>query len=401
MQATVRNRYLIIPLLAMLLVAGCSTTNKICGRFTDWVESARAEYFATNRIYDLTPEMQQLARKYKPQLVMHPDGTPPIDFDDYLVGIDLVYAEGKRKGEIEEDVTKARISQMSYADMCQTYLKPAKEEVVSQPPYPWYVQAYRSPSPHDPNEEWLYVKYNVIFDWSGLANKLSSNARAGVNILGADPAKWHRLDVHTTVVIALDPNRRQRLVTLEQHNYVKTYLGGRDFDPDKPVTIASAYRSNELYLDDGSSTPQEYRVVTFLRHLPYLITGKNRPSYHGRDLVAGQNAGGKPLDTRVVFIEPDAPLSAYAGLLAPTKLLFGSIYVGRDGPMGYDYYAPPNAFKMEKLVALGYWQHGDEQLANELASIIKQGKGWRDTDTLDNMIETMRARLVRDLRQDL
>ena len=381
----------------LVLLTGCASTNKICGGFTDWVEPARAEYFATNRVYELSPSMKQLAERYHPRLILHPQGTPPIDFSDYLEWIDLVYAEGEHKGEVVKDVGRAEIEKMDYKEMCQTYLRPAKEEVISQPPYPWYVQAYKSPAPHHPDEEWLYLKYNVIFDWSGLANKLSSSARAGAGILGADLAKWHRLDVHTTVIIAVDSRQRQRLLTIGQHNYIKTYLAGRDFDPGEPVNIAIAYRSNELYLDDGSEEAREYRVVTFSRHLPFLISGKKPPLYHGKDLVVGINAGGLPLATRLEFIKKDHPLAAYAGLLAPPRLLFDSIYIGRDGPMGYNYYAPPNSFAMERLAAFGYWRDGDEQLAVDLADIIEQGSGWRDTRTMDKMIDRMGTDLRRDL----
>ncbi len=385
----------------LLLLGGCSYNKKICVGFTDWVEPARAEYFASSRVYPLDNKIRDLARTYQPQLILHPDGTPPIDFDDYLKDIDLVHVAGERKGETEKDVSKERLQQLDYAAMRQTYLLPEKEEVSSASPYPWYVQAFRSTAPHN-DEEWLYIKYNIIFDWSGLAGKLSNNARAGINILRANPAKWHRLDVHTTVIIAVDPQGRQRFVNIAQHNYVRTYMAGRDFDPRKPIRVASAWRSNELYLDDGSTQAKEHRVVTFYNDIPYVIAGIKRPRYHGRDQVVGLNAGGIPLPTRLHFIEPNEPLAAYAGLLAPPKPLLGGIYIGRDGPMGYDYFAPPVAFDMSKLAALGYWQEGDEQLARQLASIIKEEKGnWQESEAMKKGIELMGGMMIDDLNKGM
>ena len=384
-----------------MLLSSCASTNSICGGFSDWVEPARKEYFANDRIYDIPRSTQALLRKFMPELVVHPDGKPPIDFADYLADVDLVFAYGERKGEVVEDISEDTVASMSYAEMCQTYLRPGHENIQSDPPYPWYAQVYRSPAPHDPDEQWLYLKYNVVFDWSGLANKLSIGSRLSTGFIGADLSKWHRLDVHTSVVVALDPQGRQRLIIIMQHNYSKTYLAGRDFDPSKRVTLAAALRSNELYVDDGSAEPREYRVVTFSDDTPYLIAGINRPYYRGMDLVAGKNAGGVPVPMRLEFIDPKAPLAAYPGKLAPPRPLFGAIYIGRDGPEGYDYHTPPSVYALNRLASFGYWQDGDEQLAKDLAKILAESESdWRDDSKYNKMMERMQQDLARDLRND-
>ena len=385
------------------ILAGCSYNSKLCSSFTDWVEPARADYFSKHRVYPLSERARLLAEKYEPKLVIHPAGNPPISFDDYFENAELVFAAGDKKGDREKNVAISRLSELDYATQCSTYIVPARENVISKSPYPWYVQSFVSPAPGELGkvEDWLYLKYNLMFDWSGLANELSRNARAGVRALRADANKWHRLDVHTAVIIAIDNQGRQRLVAINQHNYVRTYIAGRDFNSNQRITIAAALRSNELYLDNGAAERQKYRVVTFYNNLPYLINGKNKPNYSGIDEVAGANAGGVPVETRLVYIEPNHPLASYSGLLAPPKPLLGGIYIGRDGPMGYDYYSPPSGVDLGRMAAMGYWREGDDELADELRALLKSSTGFRDSESLERIINTMEVRLEQDLNSGI
>ncbi len=391
------RRIYILP--TLLFLSSCATSSNLCEGFTDWVEPTRAEYFPKHRVYPLNAEHRRLALRYQPRLVMHPQGTPPIDFADYLKDAELV-AYGNDDGDDSgESLNIGRLKRMSYEEQCQTYIKAKSDTVVSRPPYPWYVQVFADEGPGG-ESDWLYLKYNIVFDWSGLAQHISPSAKVGVRFLGATPDKWHRLDVHTAVVIGLDDKRRQRLITISQHNYARTYLAGPEFDAGQPVTIAIALRSNEPYLDKsgGTNGKQLERVVRFYNDLPYLITGENRPRYSGHDEIAGVNSGGVPLEMRLEFISPDYPLASYAGLLAPPQRLFGSIYIGRDGPMGYDYFAPPSAFKMPRGASLGYWQPGNRLLLEELQPVMERMKSFRsEEDTWNSLLDILERNLAEDL----
>ena len=377
----------------LLLLTACATSSNLCDGFTNWVEPARADYFPKHRIYPLNEEHRRLVATYQPRLVMHTLGTPPIDFDDYLRGAELVRLQGENINNVAMDA----LATLSYAEQCGAYIKPARQEVVSRPPYPWYVQVFRDRGPGG-EEGWLYLKYNLMFDWSGLALHISRSAQMGVNLFGPKAAdRWHRLDVHVAVIIGLDAKRRQRMVTITQHNYARTYLAGPEFDASRPVTVAIAARSNELYLDENQPTKRLERVVRFYDDLPYLISGEDRPRYSAYDEVQGHGAGGTLLATRVVVIPPRHPLASFAGLLAPPKRLFGRIYIGRDGPMGYDYYAPPAAFALPRGAALGYWQPGNKILLRQINPLLVQMRDWRDEASWHALLDVLERNLADDL----
>ena len=385
---------LMIWCVLVLNLTACATSPNLCDGFTNWVEPARADYFPKHRIYPLNEEHLRLVEKYQPRLVMHALGTPPIDFDDYLRGAELVRINGENISNVSMDA----LASLSYAEQCGAYIKPAQRTVESQPPYPWYAQVFRDWAPGG-DEEWLYLKYNLVFDWSGLALHITRSAQAGVNLLGANAAaKWHRLDVHVSVIIGLDAKRRQRMITITQHNYARTYLAGVEFDASEPPTVAIAARSNELYLDENRSDKHLERVVRFYNDLPYLISDEDRPRYSAYDEVQGLKAGGTPLPTRLVIITPEHPLASFAGLLAPPKRLFGRIYIGRDGPMGYDYYAPPSSFALPRGAALGYWQPGNKILLNQLEPLLTQMRDFRDEEGQNALLDALERNLADDMR---
>lgn len=361
------------------------------------MEPARASYFASHRIYPLSAADQALAEKYKPRLVLHPQGLAPIDFDDYLVDAELMSLVDKQQAHPQlRDAAKSNFSRQ-----CTQYVKPARQEVSSRPPYPWYVQVFRDKAPGKTTEEWTYLKYNLIFDWSGLALDMGWMARTGVFLLGASPTKWHRLDVHTTVVIGVDGRGYQRLVTINQHNYVRTYLGGTDFDMGQPVVIVAALRSNELYLDEGWTEAQRFPVVRFYDSVPYLISGENKPFFVAMDLVLGAQAGGLEVPTRLRIIAPADLLAAFAGLLAPPQRLWGRIYTGRDGPMGYDYYSLPRAVPLNRLASLGYWRGGDKALVQGLGILMEEQDSFDDDEGWDAIIDLLESHLQPALQRQL
>jgi len=92
-----------------------------------------------------------------------------------------------------------------------------------------------------------------------------------------------------------------------------------------------------------------------------------------RDEFVGRNAGGERIEQRAVFIEPSHPLAAYAGLLAPKRRVLG-LYVGRDGPPGYDY---DGVSSFPEAAIIGFWRENDMEFLPVLAQHLH---GFSDTN---------------------
>ena len=65
--------------------------------------------------------------------------------------------------------------------------------------------------------------------------------------------------------------------------------------------------------------------------------------------------------------------------------------------MGYDYYSPPSGVNLGRMAAMGYWREGDDELADELRVLLKSSTGFRDSESLERIINTMEVRLEQDL----
>lgn len=355
-----------------------------CDQFVAWVHPAKTAYMQAHQVYPVPVDIQRLAVRYMPRIWVHPDSWQPISFDQYLARSKLVSNIDGRTLMVSPQPKD--VAALKYEDQCGTFLEAG--EIEPAKPAPLYVQVFRDRSPVKPHENWIYVKYNPVFDWSGLANKVSRLASLGSRLAGGDQKRWHRLDVHTAAILAFDSHRQLRLLTLAQHNHQATYIPGQDFPVDQVPLLAAAFQSNELYLDRGESTPVHHRVVPFFNDVSYLIDADERPWLWAQDLVHGRHAGGKEVEFYPVFLEPEHPLADFAGLLAPPRKALG-MYIGRDGPPGYNYYAPPNYFHLPDFMAMGYWQAGNQDLLGELAPFIK---GLDDTDW-DGMLMVFRKKL--------
>ena len=386
----VLSRGLVI-IIGLLPGCGPNISTSECDPFVAWVASAKDTYIKTHQIYPVPEALQALAVRYMPRLWVHPESWRPISFEDYLAQSKLL-RRSNGKVLIESPSVEA-IAALSQEDQCNAYLE--ADDVVPNSPAPFYIQVFQDRSPANPLETWTYIKYNPMFDWSGLAKQLSWVSRLGAFFTGGGKDRWHRLDIHTSAILAFDSQYRLRMLTLAQHNHQQTYLPGKDFPADQPPMLVAALRSNELYLDGGESTPVEHRVVPFFTKVAFLIDPKRKPWLWAIDVTYGRHAGGEEVSLSPVFLEPKHPLADFAGLLAPPRRLFG-MYIGRDGPPGYNYYALPPFIPMPDFAAIGFWQEGNLDLLAEISPLLK---GFEDTDW-EELVRIMRHHLSAALETD-
>jgi hypothetical protein len=362
-----------------------------CDGFVAWVAPAKDAYFKKHRIYPIPDHIQVLAKQHMPQLWVHPESWQPIDFEDYLAKSKLTR---KADHKVLKNSPSARyLATLDQEEQCSLYLD--ADEIIPNNPAPVYIQAFWDQNPADLDEKWIFIKYNLVFDWSGLAEEISWLSRLGAWLSGGGQDRWHRLDLHLAAILAFDSQNRLRLLTLAQHNHQHTFLPDVDFRGDRRLQLVAAFRSNELYLDDGSRAPRRHRVVPFFSDVAYLINPKEKPRFWAIDVAYGRNAGGKEVSLKPVFIEPKHPLADFAGLLGPPRRLLGQ-YIGRDGPPGFNFYAPPAYVSMTNFAAMGYWREGDLELLAKLNKLVQDKDDFRATDW-NAVVTLMRDRLAQTI----
>lgn len=362
-----------------------------CDKFVSLVKPAKDAYMKEHRIYPIPESAKTLALQFMPRLWVHPQSWQPIAFEDYLARARIVDNSDGRV--VMQHPTWRDLAKLTDEEQCRVHLD--APEVTAHNPAPLYIQVFRDEDPANPAEQWTYIKYNLVFDWSGLAAEVSWLSHAGVLLSGGRSDRWHRLDIHLAAIMAFDRAQRLRLLTLAQHNHQQTYLPGRDFPPDTAPHLVAAFRSNEFYLDGGQTIPVYHRVVPFFNDVAYLIDAARKPRLWARDVTYGRNAGGREVNLRPVFLEPGHPLADFAGLLAPPRRFLG-IYIGRDGPPGYNYYAPPAYIPLVNFAAMGFWRSGDKDLLHQLEPLIKNRDPMHGTDW-QKMVALMRIRLAKAL----
>jgi hypothetical protein len=354
-----------------------------CDEFVSLVKPAKDAYMQAHRIHPIPESTKELAARFMPRLWVHPQSWQPIAFENYLAGARVVR---NRDGQvIMQHPTWRDLADLSSEAQCRVHLD--APEITPQNPAPLYIQAFW--------DDRTYIKYNLVFDWSGLAAEISRLSRIGAFLSGGDLDRWHRLDIHLAAIMAFDGAQKLRMLTLAQHNHQQTFLPGRDFPSDSAPHLVTAFRSNELYLDHGQTVPVYHRVVPFFNDVAFLIDPARKPRLWARDVTYGRNAGGKEVSLRPVFIDPGHPLADFAGLLAPPRRLLG-IYIGRDGPPGYNYYAPPAYIRLVNFAAMGFWHAGDQNLLRQLEPLINNSDPLHGTDW-QKMVTLMRNRLAKAL----
>jgi hypothetical protein len=196
-----------------------------CDEFVTLVKPAKDAFIKEHRIYPIPQSAKALALRFMPRLWVHPQSPQPIAFEDYLAKAQVVRNSDGRV--IMQHPTWRDLAKLSDEEQCRYHLD--APQVTPRNPAPLYIQVFWDENPANPAEQWTYIKYNLVFDWSGLAAEISWLSRVGAHLSGGHLDRWHRLDIHLAAIMAFDRVQRLRMLTLAQHNHQQTFFGWPGF----------------------------------------------------------------------------------------------------------------------------------------------------------------------------
>lgn len=311
-----------------------------------------------------------LSKRFLPRMFIAPGGLDPIDFyADYLPR--CVVRDQRTGGDIaHRSPTRQYLKRIERT--YGLYLDYAGPENFDSAPVV-YARVYHESAPlargsSVRNVKFTFIKYNFVFLQSGLPARLPLSKQALAWMAG-DPEKWHELDIHGAVILALINKSGQLTpvaLTLAQHNNFRTYLFGRDiaFPEDGHPKVSFALRSNEPYPAPEGSEPVEHRAVGNPSDFSYVINGDGWALSSGVDLVFGPKSGAREIEPVIHHLPDRDPLYVSWISLGDRLKIFGifnSFY--RDGPPGMDLLTWPELKEYSKIMKFWFVDDDDEKAA--------------------------------------
>jgi len=311
-----------------------------------------------------------LSKRFIPRVFIAPGGLDPIDFyTDYLPH--CVVRDQQAGGKIvRRKPTRKYLKtiERTYG----LYLDYQGPENLESKPIA-YARVYHESVPLERGSgvmkvKFTFIKYNFAFLQSGLPARLPLYKKALAWVAG-DPEKWHELDIHGAVIVALiniNGKLTPTALTLGQHNNFRTYLFGRDISlpEDGRPKVSFALRSNEPYPAPEGSEPQEQRAVGNPADYPYVLNGGGWYLSSGVDLVYGPKSGAREIAPEIRNLPDRDPLYvSWISLGDRPKILgiFNSFY--RDGPPGIDCFTWPELKEYSKTMMFWFVDDKDEKAA--------------------------------------
>lgn len=352
-------------MILLLLAVGAGACADRDGNFSQ--HPGFAEYYARHprATAPATPaERDQLAR-HRPRYFLPPGHPGLIGFyDDYIAQGTL--ADGR--GRIVSDRVTPEILNAYKEDPGAVFVHRPR----GRPAHPVvYGRVDREtvtfPTGRGPVEEpFTFLTYHAVFRRSGLPAGLPWWQRLPLRLAGLLD-DWHQLDHYTAVTIALDRDLAPVAVTMQQHNYMRTYLvgGGIDLPADGRVQVDVAIGSNELY--PHAPARVRHRAASFLTPaaLRYFITGQGRPFMAADDVTEGTAEA----DYRLDFLAPADAFYAFQGYLGERRRL-----PGRDGPPGADYNTLPELKPRAVQLLAFYWREGSLDDLARADAVFRSGR---------------------------
>ncbi len=327
----------------------------------DFVESFLAYEDDMESINQEDPLTRELLERFQPRIFIAEGSYMPINFyNDYLPNT-ILKKSGRIDKTISDDVSRDRLYELGgssefYIDYGIAYKKALKFNEKDVDPT-IYGRIYRSSMGEGEDSiKLLFLKYNLVYPYSGLPEKTLSIKKLGSRLIG-NPLAWHELDIHGAVHVVLREDDLKPLgVILAQHNHHRVYLAGMDFDlpEDSRVEIAISKYSNEPYLAFGGE--RDERVIGNPIKIEYLFgVSDKQPLTGGMDYIPNITDGAEEVECRLELLPLDDPLYTSSMALGDRKKLAGFYRLWYlDGPPGMDYYTMPQLKSMNDLMAFWY-----------------------------------------------
>ena len=310
-----------------------------------------AEYFAEHPPAGAAdPDDRALARRHAPRFHLPAGHEGPIDFyRDYIAHGYLVTGGGVRiDGPAPAELNR-------YRDDATAEFEHVPGGEVPRPVVYAGVERTDLWAPREAGsvgEEFIVLIYHLVFRTSGLPAALPVVTAASLELI-ADLDDWHQLDHYTAAFVVLDAHERPIALTLQQHNYLRTYLVGESVQPggDGRFDIDVAIRSNELYPHVAARRVR--RAVRFLtpESTAFMMGYGERPTMSADDVTDPV----RTVDYELAFLPGSDAFYTFAGYLGERRLL-----PGRDGPPGARYNTLPRLKPLPAQILGGYWREENE-----------------------------------------
>jgi len=318
-----------------------------------------------------SPNTLQLLEKFRPRIFVAPKSYIPISFyQDYLLQCVVRQRKNSRTARYQQ-VSRPLLQDIQFSP--SLYLdysvsaKAARRFDVKDVHPEIYGRIYKDALSTDKlNIPLIFMKYSLIFPYSGLPTKIGPLKRLGSHLIG-DPNGWHELDIHGAIHIIIEGNTHKPLgVLLAQHNHHRIYLVGKDFKwpDDNRVSISFSQYSNEPYLMKDNAPYRLERTVGNPMHIAYLfgVTDK-APLGAGSDKIFSKKGGAREVPVELVLLPLNDPLyTAWIpmGNIEEIWGLWETWY--RRGPPGIDFYTMGSLKNLADLTAFWFIDSKDQRL---------------------------------------
>jgi len=327
--------------------------------FTDMILNAENDMISLDQS---DPQVSQLLERYTPRVFVDQDSYFPLDFYEDYVPQTKLFKSGRIDTLISDQVSQSDVHDYMYeSDYYLDYqVKPDALLKVYDASYQTsvYGRAYKSAlKTEDGQIDLIFLKYSLVFPYSGLPSETAWWKMAGSNVIG-DPLAWHELDIHGAIHVALEATTLKPVgIILGQHNHHKVHFVGEDlvWPEDDHVKITFSKFSNEPYLADDQGLSRIERTVGNPMEMEFLLgMSDEEPFTAGYDFIPGLDESAIEIELNLVQLSPEDPLyRATMGLGDRKKILglFRTFYL--DGPPGVDFYTLPDMLDLAELMA--FW----------------------------------------------
>ncbi|MFC1516611.1 hypothetical protein ACFL7E_07635 [Thermodesulfobacteriota bacterium] len=309
-----------------------------------------------------SPETYKLLNRYKPRIHIAPGSYKPMNFyQDYLPDCRL---RGVKKGAGNPAVepTHRLLKQVQFDSNLYLDYRLTPEEALAvnirdfRPTI--YGRIYTdSLSEGDRTVTLVFLKYSLVYPFSGLPAEIGLLRRIGGSIIG-NRKGWHELDIHGSIHVVLDGKVDKPVgLILAQHNHHRVLLAGRDFRwPEKDrVSISVAQYSNEPYLLPSGTSYRLAPATGNPMNVEFLFGKSERVPFNGGyDKIYSVEGGAVEIPTNLELLPLDDPLYTAWIPLGNRHKIFGlweTWYM--RGPPGIDFYTFPELKNMADLMA--FW----------------------------------------------